>query len=320
MIEKKKLRVIYDLETSGFNPMPLLSDYHHILQIAALNLDTGETFISFVKPKYQNFSIPPQSTNIHKITDEDIADADDIYTVINKLASSFRFGDYDEIEFIAHNNDNFDKIVLLKFIHNKLDITKYTFWDTLQFLRWKYPEIDSYNLGALYKRFFRKDFENAHRADADVYALADIYRLKIKPFRLEDSVRPISIECITNIRFLGSYRARIFYENFNVCTVTQLKDFALSFLVRGERTGFDKVLRSVVGMSNATQRMFVISKVYDKEIWKVDELKAFLDREGDDDTIDAVDYCVKYKYFLKSSPPCKHLYYKGLYKIKYKIS
>ena len=98
----------------------------------------------------------------------------------------FQFHKYDIVEMIAHNNTNFDQLILMKeykHVDERFLPSNVVFWDTLPFLRDMYPTEKSFSLPILYESFYKDKFVNAHRADADVKALIRIYVDKIGPYR-----------------------------------------------------------------------------------------------------------------------------------------
>ena len=129
----------------------------------------------------------------------------------------------------------------------------------------------------------------------------------------------IESECLTSIRFIGEWRACLLYKHATIGTVSQLKEFAKSFILKGEPRGFDTWLKDVIGIRDVTSRMFVLSEVYNIPIWQ-DELFSLVDlRHCDENCISEVDYYIKYRYVLNEPAPNKHLYNIGLMKMYKKI-
>lgn len=317
-----KLTIIYDLETSGFAQFPMISENHRILQICAMDSDTGRIFNKFINP---HFPIPEKSSNIHHITDDDVKGAADIDAVIEQLLEFFDASKFKHVELIAHNNNCFDKLVLMKEFKRLGYVlpSNVTFWDTLPFMRENYPGLKSFSLGNLYKHFYDKEIENCHRADADVLALSKIYEEKIKPFRSEpnsyDKVKErIYADCLTKVRFLGPWRAGLLYKKDGIETTSQLREFA-SKLEGQKPKSFDRYLIDEIGVKNITHRMFIISAVMKLDMWS-DELKHLLNfTHNCNETLDCVDYYVKYRYVLNQRPPRPHLYYKGFERARLNI-
>lgn len=323
-MDKSRITIIYDLETSGFKCMPMFSYYHKVLQISAQCLETNEVFNSFVNPCFDG-DIPPQSSNIHNITMKDVMNADTIDVVLRKMYKFFNFEKYTTVEMIAHNNKYFDELIIMKEYKN-LGVdevpSNVTFWDSLPWFRNNFPGLKSYNLGELYKHFFNKSFENAHRADADVEALVELYNSIIKPRRIIDHMTEEEVmfklvydECLVSIRYLGGYRANLCYYASNIETVSQLKLFAKTFLLNGDKMGFDTWLKEKIRVKNITHRMFIISHVYEIPIW-FDEIFQFVSVDHTaEDCLNETDYYVKYKYVLNKKPPNKQVYNRGLIKM-----
>lgn len=319
----KKLTIIFDLETSGFKCMPTMSNYHRVLQICAQCIETQQTFTSFVNPGFKG-GVPTYSSHIHHITQSDIEKAPPIEIVLRRMYKFFAFSFYETVELIAHNNTFFDELMIMKeykSVSHEFVPNNVVFWDTLPWLRTNKPGLRSYRLGDVYKYFYDKEFDNAHRADADVSALAKIYIDKIAPYRRDELTgeeilkRAIESECLTSIRYIGEWRACLMYQHANIETVTQLKGFAKRFVLIGNLIGFDVWLKEKIGMRDVTSRMFVLSTVYEIPIWK-DELFSFIDlRHCDEDCISEVDYYVKYRFVLNERAPNRHLYNVGLMKM-----
>lgn len=311
--------IIYDLETSGFKCMPTFSTYHKVVQICALCLETNEMFTSFVNPGFKG-GIPSYSTHIHNITQADIDGAPTMDVVMKRMYKFFNFPSYETVEMIAHNNTYFDELMIYKTTNNIPN--NIVFWDTLLWARENFVDdrgfkLPSYRLEDLYKRFFNKPMENAHRADADVEALRDIYVRFIGPKRVDGDhlqVDPDN-ECLTRIRMIGEWRASLMYTSEAIETVSQLRAFANRFILIGEPTGFDRWLQSEINVRDIAGRMFIISAAFAVPIWG-DKIRTLLDlRNMDEDCIDPVDYYVKYRYVLAVKAPNSALYHRGLTKM-----
>lgn len=310
--------IIYDLETSGFKGLPTMSKVHKILQISAHCLETDKVFNAFVNPDY-NYIIPQRSSKIHNIYKYDVDGADTIHNVMKKLYKFFEFEKYDTVEMIAHNNQYFDELVLMK---EGVDVPpNVVFWDSLPWLRLTYPSLKSYSLSDLYEIFFEEKFENAHRADADVLALSRIYRERIAPRRNDDDISErrllfnmINNECLTSIRFMGSFRAGLCYKTGGIETVSQLKEFAKRFAFMGDMRGFDRWLKNSIRIRDITERMFIISAAYEVPVW-ADDIRQYLEIDhSDDGCLNEVEYYVKYRYMLNERAPNSQVYHRGLIK------
>lgn len=105
--ESTKIRVYYDLETTGLD---VIND--QILEIAAATEDCANEFSSYVKP---SIPIPAAASAIHKITDSVVANEDrfaGVYDRFIAFLAKLRASTQHTIVLIAHNNFGFDWLVL----------------------------------------------------------------------------------------------------------------------------------------------------------------------------------------------------------------
>ena len=306
----------------------MFSNYHKVVQICALCVETGQIFEEFVNPGFKG-GVPLPSTAIHNISTEEVENAPPIDMVLERMYRFFRFDKYETVEMIAHNNKYFDELMLMK-EYKTVENDRYlpdnvVFWDTLPWIRINYPDFKSYSLGDLYRVFYKKELENAHRADADVKALKEIYVDFVLPLKVDELTEEEIIKkavydnCLTNVRFLGPWRALQCYKEAKIETVAQLVQFAQDIISRGDLKAFDKWLRDKIGVWNITQRFFIISKILDIPPW-FDDIRQFIDIISDEDCLDAVDYYVKYRYVLNEKAPNQCLYNRGLMNVFHKIN
>ncbi|MDO5300952.1 MAG: PolC-type DNA polymerase III [Tissierellia bacterium] len=152
--------VVFDLETTGFSPR-----HNEIIEIGAVAIDHGritERFSSFVRP---SVPIPPKITELTGISDEMVKNAPEIEEVLEKF-EAFCEGSV----LVAHNAD-FD----CRFIESlRGEKTPYPSLDTLALARRLLPELKSYKLGRLAKRF-GISLVDAHRAVNDAEATAELF-------------------------------------------------------------------------------------------------------------------------------------------------
>jgi DNA polymerase III epsilon subunit-like protein len=309
-----KQTYIYDLETCGYCPLPVSSSFNRVLQICAYCVESGEMFTAFVEPGLAG-GIPPQSTALHHISDADIAGSADFTTVVDDMFVALGREPGAPVELIAHNNTKFDELVFRREYKGVLG-PEITFWDTLPFMRRVYPRLSSYGLGALYYHFYNTNFENAHRADADVLALTRLYKDKVLPKRVTDGTdvnAALDAECLCIIPYIGPYRAGLIYEKMNIESVSRLKiHFQKEVLV--DPLALDDFLKKEIGIRTAQHRIFVIAHVLDiKE-------PGIFSRRVAEDCFDVVDYYHKYRFVLNRPAPRPSLYYQGLQMTRLKES
>lgn len=317
-----KLTIIFDLETTGFAPMPMYSKYHRVVQICAMCLETQAFFAEFVDA---GLEIPKASTSTHKIHTRHIQQAADTPTVMRRMFKFFNFDAYDEVIMIAHNCRWFDQPVLLKEYYNIGDSeyvpTNVQFRDTLPWFRKKFVGLKvGFSLGALHKHFFGTEIKNAHRADADVKALTRLYTEVVIPRGSLDEVdkhQAIIDECLTSLYYIGVYRACQFVTKLGVQTVSQLRTYWKTQAL-AHPASLDDFLIDEMGILNVTHRMLIITQILEIPAY-TDEIRPYLNIYVEDsDCLDCVDYFVKYRYFLNEPAPNQCHYQRGLMAIKNK--
>lgn len=317
-----KLTIIFDLETTGFAPMPLFSKYHRVVQICAMCLETQAFFAEFVDAGAE---IPKASTSTHNIHTRHVQRAADTLTVMRCMFKFFNFDAYEEVVMIAHNCRWFDEPVLLKEYYNIGDFdyvpTNVTFWDTLPWFRRHFSGLKGgFSLGNLHQHFFNTEIRNAHRADADVKALARLYTEVVQKRVVPEEIpehRRIEDECLTSLYYVGVARAYIFVDRLGTQTVSQLRTY-WKMQVLAEPKSLDDFLMEEMGLHNVTHRMLIISQILEIPAY-TDEIRQYLNLYvDDDDCLDCVDYFVKYRYFLKQKPPNQCYYQRGLMAVKNK--
>ncbi len=155
--------VIIDTETTGVS-------FHHdeLTQIAAARMEHGsivEWFVTFVNP---GKPIPEDITHLTNISNDDVVDAPSPDEAINKLCEFVGTSDL-----VAHNAA-FDKHFVTR--HEAGEPLRSNVWiDSLDLTRIALPHLKSHRLIDLVHAFDAP--VSTHRADADVEALATVYRI-----------------------------------------------------------------------------------------------------------------------------------------------
>ena len=118
---------VVDVETTGKN-----CEEHEVVEIGAIDLDTGKEYHSFVSP---SDAIPAEAMSVHHITDEDVAEAPDWGSVYQDVLGDDRIR-------VAHNapfdagfcgEDGSRWIDTLRLAKHTYDLGLYN----LQYLRYK---------------------------------------------------------------------------------------------------------------------------------------------------------------------------------------
>lgn len=163
--------VIFDLETTGIIPS---RDRIVELYMIKIQVDgTQEHLHHFFNP---GVPIPKEASDIHGITDEQVADKPyfkDKAHEINQFLNQCDFGGF--------NSNKFDFPLLVEEFYRagvEIDISKRKFVDAQKIFHAMEPR----NLAAAYQFYCGKSLENAHSAKADTVATWEIIQAQIEKY------------------------------------------------------------------------------------------------------------------------------------------
>ena len=160
--------VFFDLETTGIN---IVSD--RIVELSFLKIHPNgkeESGTFLVNP---TVPIPPKSTEIHGIKDEDVKDAPTFAELAKTLAKTI-----EGCDLAGYNSNKFDIPLLAEeFLRADIDIDlrKRKFIDVQVIFHKK----EQRTLSAAYKFYCDQDLENAHSAEADTRATYEILKAQL---------------------------------------------------------------------------------------------------------------------------------------------
>ena len=175
----------FDLETTG------VDETARIVQIAICTYspDTGEwvEFESLVNPE---MPIPPGSTAVHGITDQDVADAPTLEAIADRILAEL------PADLCGFNALKFDVPILareLDRVGRPLDLTGRRIIDPFLIFLQREPR----NLSAALKLYCNRDHEGAHDAMADVRATIDVLAGQLAHYDdLPDDVQLLHETCV----------------------------------------------------------------------------------------------------------------------------
>ncbi len=186
--------IFYDTETTGLSP-----ESDRIIEIAAYDPERQRSFCRFVNP---GRPIPPEATNIHRITDEMVKDAA-TFAQLGPEFASFCEGD---VVLIAHNNDAFDVHFLRhEYRRNGLEMPSWAFFDTVKWARRYRPDLPRHTLQFL-REIYGIAANNAHRALDDVMVLADVFYAMIDDIPIETAVKLLARPTTVRVMPFGKHR------------------------------------------------------------------------------------------------------------------
>jgi DNA polymerase III subunit epsilon len=170
-LELTKPLAFIDLETTGIN---LSAD--RIVELAIVKVNpNGETkkLRKFVNPL---MPIPAQATAIHGITDDMVKNQPSFKEVANEV-KQFLLG----CDLAGYNSNRFDIPLLVEeFLRSgqDFDIDEAELVDVQRIFHLLEPR----NLTAAYKFYCNKNLENAHSAEADVFATWEILQAQVEKY------------------------------------------------------------------------------------------------------------------------------------------
>ena len=176
--------VFFDLETTGIN---IVKD--RIVEISFVKVYPNGKEDS--KPRRINpeMPIPPESTAIHGITDEDVKDCPTFKEIAKSLAAQI-----EGCDLAGYNSNRFDIPLLAEeFLRAGVDIdlNKRKFVDVQTI----FHKMEQRTLAAAYKFYCDKSLENAHTAEADTMATYEVLKAQLDRYP----------ELQNDINFLSQY-------------------------------------------------------------------------------------------------------------------
>ena len=187
--------VFFDLETTGID---IAKD--RIVEISMVKvMPNGE---EIVKTRRINpgMPIPPESTAIHGITDEDVKDCPKFKEIAKSLAAQI-----EGCDLAGFNSNRFDIPMLTEeFLRAGVDVdlNRRKFIDVQTI----FHKMEQRNLTAAYKFYCNKDLANAHSAEADTMATYEVLKAQLDRYpELENDVNFLSkySSFTNNVDFAG---------------------------------------------------------------------------------------------------------------------
>ncbi len=160
--------VFFDLETTGTN---VLRD--RIVEISYIKVMPSGEEIERTMRINPEMPIPPESTAIHHISDDDVKDCPTFKQVAKELAHVFLGCDI-----AGFNSNRFDVPLLMQeFSHAgvNIDLARHKFVDVQNI----FHKMEQRTLVAAYKFYCGKDLTEAHSANADTRATYEVLKAQL---------------------------------------------------------------------------------------------------------------------------------------------
>lgn len=177
--------VFFDLETTGIDIV-----HDRIVEISFMKVYPGGKEECKTRRINPEIPIPPESTAVHGITDEDVKDCPTFRAIAKSLAAQI-----EGCDLAGFNSNRFDIPLLVEeFLRAGVDVdlSKRKFVDVQTI----FHKMEQRTLSAAYKFYCNKSLENAHTAEADTRATYEI--LKAQLDRYPDVLQ-------NDIKFLSEY-------------------------------------------------------------------------------------------------------------------
>lgn len=187
MIEKMQLNlknpiVFFDLETTGTN---IIKD--RIVEISFLKIHPNGKEESKTRRINPEMPIPPETTAIHGISDEDVKDCPTFKEIAKSLASQI-----EGCDLAGFNSNRFDIPLLVEeFLRAgvEIDLSKRKFIDVQTI----FHKMEQRTLSAAYKFYCDMDLDNAHSAEADTRATYEVLKAQLDRYpNLENDMKFLS--------------------------------------------------------------------------------------------------------------------------------
>ena len=160
--------VFFDLETTGIN---IVKD--RIVEISFVKVHPNGKEESKTRRINPEMPIPPESTAIHGITDEDVKDCHTFKEIAKSLATQI-----EGCDLAGYNSNRFDIPLLAEeFLRAGVDIdlNRRKFIDVQTI----FHKMEQRTLSAAYKFYCDKSLENAHTAEADTMATYEVLKAQL---------------------------------------------------------------------------------------------------------------------------------------------
>ncbi|SDG08511.1 3'-5' exonuclease [Chitinophaga filiformis] len=181
-LQLKRPLAVIDLETTGTN---VATD--RIIEIAIIKVFPDKSTQSKVKRIHPGMPIPPSSTAIHNISDDDVKDCPTFKQCANELRQYL-----DNCDLAGYNSNRFDIPLLVEeFLRAGLDfdVKDRKFIDVQKI----FHLMEKRTLSAAYKFYCDKNLENAHSAEADALATYEILEAQLSRYeQLQAEVAPLA--------------------------------------------------------------------------------------------------------------------------------
>lgn len=163
--------IFFDLETTGTS-----ITHDRIVEISYIRVDPDGTETERTRRVNPEMPIPPESTAVHHITDEDVKDAPTFRDIAHDLEHEFAGADIG-----GFNSNRFDVPLLIEEFARAgitTDLSRRRFVDVQTI----FHKMEQRTLVAAYKFYCGKDLTEAHSANADTRATYEVLMAQLEHY------------------------------------------------------------------------------------------------------------------------------------------
>lgn len=160
-----------DLETTGID---VATD--RIVEISIIKVFPDGTDTTYTRRVNPTIPIPPHTTEIHGISDEDVKDAPKFPDLALEILEIL-----DDTDLAGYNSNRFDIPLLVEeFLRNGFEFNARK--RRLIDVQAVFHKMEQRNLAAAYKFYCKKELVNAHSAEADTRATYEILKAQVEHY------------------------------------------------------------------------------------------------------------------------------------------
>lgn len=262
---------IFDLEATGIN---IAKDRIVEIFILKVNPDgSEEKFHSRINPR---IPIPPEVTEIHGISDADVADKPTFLTI------AFEIKDFlENCDLAGYNSNRYDIPLLLEEFYRigvNLDLNSRKLVDIFTI----FVKMEGRDLSSAYKFYCDKELKNAHSAEADVRATYEVLKGQLAryPEALKNEMSFLH-EFTHDGKFIDSGRRLIWDKDVAKFNFGKHKDKTVEEVLEKEPQYYDWIMRSDFLQDTKQKLTEIRNSILDKK--KADKEENAQNTGGDDD-------------------------------------
>lgn len=232
-LQLKRPLAVIDLETTGTN---VATD--RIIEIAIIKVMPDKSVVSKVKRIHPGMPIPPSSTAIHGISDEDVKDCPTFKQAANELRQFM-----ENCDIAGYNSNRFDIPLLVEeFLRAGLefDVSGRQFIDVQKI----FHLMEKRTLSAAYKFYCDKNLENAHSAEADALATYEILEAQLGRYEQLQSEVTALAEFTKEDEYVDFARRMVMQNGTEVFNFGKYKGRAVREVLKIEPQYYDWMMKA----------------------------------------------------------------------------